>query len=492
MLPFWGALTFLLLAGSRATASGDKSRIFVLTDISNEPDDQESLVRLLAHADQYTVEGLVATTSWWLNETRYPDHILDVIDGYAEVVDNLNAHSEEGFPAADYLRSRVAASHEVYGLAALQRNLSSGADLLVQVVDNSSQPLYVQMWGGAVVLAEVLHHVQKTRSAESLGAFVSKIRAYSISDQDDAGPWIRRHFPALRFIVSVHGFNMYGRAAWVGMSGEEYYYFDQGGPDTSIVTNDYVRKNFQRGPLGEHYLDPAFIIEGDTPALLYTMQNGLNVPEHPEYGGWGGRYTATDLSGASQIYSDAVDFVVGKNNQTFVSNYATIWRWREAYQNEMTARIGWTLTSNYSAASHPPKVMVNESTGYEPLTVSVTPGTRTHLDASGSIDVDTNHSSTLRFDWIHYREVTLATTPDWNVAAHVPQLNFTCSSENCDRVHFDLPAADVACAAEDGTCHSYHVVLAATTSAETPLTRYKRVILDVHRNGNVTETEMAE
>lgn len=158
----------LLFSLPSIAASQDRSRIFVLTDISNEPDDQESLVRLLAHADQYIVEGLVATTSWRLNDTRYADHVLDVIDGYAEVVDNLNTHSEDEFPSADYLRSRVAASHKFYGLAALQRNLSSGAELLVKGVDNSSEPLYVQMWGGAVVLAEALDHVQATRSFESV------------------------------------------------------------------------------------------------------------------------------------------------------------------------------------------------------------------------------------------------------------------------------------------------------------------------------------
>jgi hypothetical protein len=164
------ALSFLSIP--QVVASDDRSRIFVLTDISNEPDDQESLVRLLAHADLYNVEGLVATTSWWLNNTRYPDHILDVIDGYADVVDNLNVHSEYGLPSADYLRSRVAASHELYGIAALQRNMSTGAELLVQSVDKSSEPLYVQMWGGAVVLAEALNHVRTTRSVESLDAFV--------------------------------------------------------------------------------------------------------------------------------------------------------------------------------------------------------------------------------------------------------------------------------------------------------------------------------
>jgi hypothetical protein len=479
------AFALLFLSIPQVVASDDRSRIFILTDISNEPDDQESLVRLLAHADLYNVEGLVATTSWWLNNTRYPDHILDVIDGYADVVDNLNVHSEYGFPSADYLRSRVAASHELYGIAALQRNMSTGAELLVQAVDNSSKPLYVQMWGGAVVLAEALHHVRITRPAKALDAFVSKLRAYGISDQDDAGPWMRREFPALRYIVSIHGFNMYGRATWVGMSGEEYYYFDAGGPDTSLVSEDYIKKNFQRGPLGEHYLDPAYIIEGDSPSLLYNMRNGLNVPEHPEYGGWGGRYTAADLSGASQVYSDVVDFVVGENNQTFVSNYATIWRWREAYQNEMTARISWSLTSNYSAVTHPPKVVVNESGGYDPLTLSTYPGATISLDASKSIDVDTNSSSTLEFQWFHYREITLATNPDWVVQRHVPQLNITCVNKDCDHVQVKMPEVNLACLADDGSCQSYHIILAARTAADTSLTRYKRVILHLQNNSTI-------
>lgn len=38
---------------------------------------------------------------------------------------------------------------------------------------------------------------------------------YAISDQDDAGPWIRRHFPGVPFVVSVHGENVYMGATQV-------------------------------------------------------------------------------------------------------------------------------------------------------------------------------------------------------------------------------------------------------------------------------------
>ena len=40
-----------------------KERLFVLTDIENEPDDAQSLVRLLPYANHFDIEGLVATTS---------------------------------------------------------------------------------------------------------------------------------------------------------------------------------------------------------------------------------------------------------------------------------------------------------------------------------------------------------------------------------------------------------------------------------------------
>src|SRR4030042_2074077 len=54
----------IVLSVSCAMALGaEKTRIFILTDIENEPDDAQSLVRFLLYANQFDVEGLVATTS---------------------------------------------------------------------------------------------------------------------------------------------------------------------------------------------------------------------------------------------------------------------------------------------------------------------------------------------------------------------------------------------------------------------------------------------
>ena len=45
-----------------AFAQSEKARIIVTTDITNEPDDQESLVRLLAYANDFDIEGLIGST----------------------------------------------------------------------------------------------------------------------------------------------------------------------------------------------------------------------------------------------------------------------------------------------------------------------------------------------------------------------------------------------------------------------------------------------
>jgi hypothetical protein len=62
-------------ARSTEHVSEAKNRIFVLTDIGNEPDDSMSLVRLLVHSNLYQIEGLVAITSFWLPNATLPNMI---------------------------------------------------------------------------------------------------------------------------------------------------------------------------------------------------------------------------------------------------------------------------------------------------------------------------------------------------------------------------------------------------------------------------------
>lgn len=86
-----------------------KPRVFVLSDVSNEPDDAESLVRYLTYANQFITEGLVPTTSVWLPDRTCPEEMHRIVDGYADAVDNLNAHvhPDHQYPSADKIRSLI-------------------------------------------------------------------------------------------------------------------------------------------------------------------------------------------------------------------------------------------------------------------------------------------------------------------------------------------------------------------------------------------------
>ena len=54
--------SFLLV---NAHAEEQKQRVIVLTDMGADPDDRQSLVRLLVYANKIDIEGLIPTTSVW-------------------------------------------------------------------------------------------------------------------------------------------------------------------------------------------------------------------------------------------------------------------------------------------------------------------------------------------------------------------------------------------------------------------------------------------
>lgn len=216
----------------------------------------------------------------------------------------------------------------------------------------------------------------------------------------------RRTDPGIFYIAWVHGCNQYGLAAWTGISGDKSYKFDRGGP----VHQDDPRMDqgsSQIGPLGAVYPDYMCIPEGDTPTLLYLIQNELGDPEHPEWGSWGGRYAPSSEGGKHQHYSDVAGSVVGTDGQehVHVSNQATVWRWRDTFQDDFAARIRWTVSERYENANHAPLVSVNGSgISSEAVHITAEAGTRIELDASESYDPDSGDN--LTFTWSQYKEPT--------------------------------------------------------------------------------------
>ena len=52
-------------------------RLIILTDMENEPDDSQTMVKLLMYANELTIEGLIAVSSRWLQDNNFPESIRD-------------------------------------------------------------------------------------------------------------------------------------------------------------------------------------------------------------------------------------------------------------------------------------------------------------------------------------------------------------------------------------------------------------------------------
>lgn len=461
-------LAILLAGGSlKAQYFSEKPRVFVLTDIENEPDDAQSLVRFLTYTNQWDVEGLVATTSCWQRDKTAEWRIQEIVDAFGKVRANLEQH-ETGYPTHQYLKSIIKKGVPKFGMSGVGEGQDSeGSEWLIRVLEKEDdRPVYIQAWGGANVLAQALWKMERTKTASELAAIIKKMRVYTISDQDDSGPWIRKHFPDLFYIVSPgyqeNGGGQYHLATWSGISGDRFH-GRFSGPDFTIVDNPWLDENIRNnhGPLGAEHPHTEYLMEGDTPSFLGLVDNGLNAPEHPDYGGWGGRYELyippyrkyMYEAETRPIWTNAEDEVYSELTQSHhTSNHATIWRWREAYQHDFAARIDWSNTADYAAANHPPVAKLAH-----PNEIKVRSGDTVTLSGAGSSDPDGDE---LNYNWIFYKEV---------------------GTLNADGFKLEKPAeAEISFTApKTDKVKTMHFILEVSDRGEPSLTRYQRVIVNI-------------
>ena len=173
------------------------------------------------------------------------------------------------------------------------------------------------------------------------------------------------------------------------------------------------------------------------------------------------------------------DAVNGVDGPLYVSDQATIWRWREAFQNDFAARMGWTV-ADFAHANHPPQVEVNGQPGTAPILIDAEVGKPVSLDAGGTRDPDGN---TLSYRWFVYAEaggtetsLAAVSLERANTANAIATPTATCRpmwlplSPHCPEI---------------GTAH---VILAVTDNGSPALTSYRRIVLTVHNVAKQAES----
>jgi len=351
-------LLAILLAPLTAVAGG-LPRVIVLTDA--EIDDRCSMVHFLLYANEMQVDAIIQTNSCFQRKGWSKEPWIEKqIAAYEKVYPNLKVH-DSNYPAPDYLRGRVYVGDEDPNHIKLSGgrykqmfpgtepaidpttwNDTPGSDRIVEVLlEQDPRPVFIQCWGGGNTAAKAFQKLKDKYPADYERA-VSKAVLYCIWYQDGAGPYIERNHPKATILLNHH------------FSGS----WDYG---TMTNTADFVSRYMKNGknPLGECYLQP-YISEGDTPAFLYSIANGLRSYEHPTYGGWGGRFYK--VAGFENVYRD--------------TGFGELREWIEPAMHDFQVRLQWCVAPKYEDANHKPVINVDGG-----LDLSVQSGDTVRLSA---------------------------------------------------------------------------------------------------------------
>lgn len=462
------AAACLLTLSSQAASAAErptKPRLVVLTDIGGDPDDRQSMIRLMLYTNEFEVEGLIATAAGVPGELKTaitrPELIREIVEAYGTVRPNLILH-QPGYPETKHLLERIKSGNPNRGQKFVgAEHDTDGSRHLIAVVDrDDARPVNITIWGGQTDLAQALWRVRKDRTKEQLQRFLGRLRVYDINDQDGLAGWITENFPDLFYVLASC---QPGRDKREGAYRGMYL-----GGDESLTSRAWIDTHVRKdhGPLGALYPTQTWtapnphscLKEGDTPSWFFFLPIGLGDPAHPEWGGWGGRF----LREKGKPFRDARD-AVGRVTDA----RSTVSRWRPAFQADFAARMEWCVKSA-KEANHPPVVVVNGDRSLAALEMNTRPGEAVKFSAAGSTDPDGDR---LAFHWSIYPEVG-------SYGRDVP-----ITSATGETAALTAPA--------DGAGKTLHILLAVTDSRTPALTRYRRVVLHIANTPTPAEAAKA-
>lgn len=261
-------ICFYFVIDAPAASTDSRPRVIVSTDIGGtDPDDFQSMVHLLVYADSLDIEGLISSPYG----PGRKEHILGVIDRYAQDFANLKTYSER-YPTPNVLRAMTKQGEIEVAPYAGVRHPTEGSQWIVQCARRGDpRPLHVLVWGGIEDLAQALHDAPD---------ILPKLRVYFIGGPNkkwspDAYQYIADHHPTL----------------WIIEANSTYRgWFVCGNQQGEWDNREFVARHVAgRGALGNYFNTHlgGRMKMGDTPSVTWLL-NG--TPADPSQPGWGGQF----------------------------------------------------------------------------------------------------------------------------------------------------------------------------------------------------------
>lgn len=492
-------LVFLLVTTRITTAQTNSAKPRTIITTDGEIDDVDSYIRMLLYANEFKIEGLVYSSSMWhykgdgkgtkmisememtkkmygeKTDLRWPGikWMNDLLNAYEKVYPRLSVNAK-GYPTAAHLKTLVKVGNIDFEGEMVHD--TEGSDFIkAKLLDNTTQPVYLQVWGGTNTIARALKSIedQYKYSADWKRIYKKvsdKAIIYAILDQDATyRKYVSVNWPQIKVYYNSHQFWCLAYP-WKAAVNEKLHPLLEGkfmgdqiinnhGPLTKMYYSygDGQRQQgddeHTHGDIGKinntqwgSFKQYDFISEGDSPAFLHLVNVGLDNLVNPAYGGWGGRLKQSQTN--PNRWEDGEDVAdINPITQKKDLAYPQI-RWLEALQNDFAARADWCI-KDYNNANHPPEIFVAK----KQLTANA--GQTIILNATGS-DPDNNQ---VNISFWQYREAGTSTEAvGINAKGREAAIQIPATAKKGDTIHIIVEGKD---------------------NGIPVLTRYQRVVLTI-------------
>lgn len=301
----------------------NKLRLIVTSDVGGtDPDDKQSMVHLMTYSDVFDLEGIISSP-WGPGRKS---HILEVIDAYEKDYENLKTWSD--FPTPDELRAIAKQGAIDVRPDPGWAEPTEGSKWIVECAKRPDpRPLYIANWGAIDDVAQALHDAPE---------IAEKIRIYWIAGPNrqrgrDPKPMAPNRYMEAEF-----------KDMWWIQADQTYRGMFNGGNMSGEWSNGSFPKTnvVGHGALGAYWktISKQDLKMGDTPSILFYLNNDISDPTKE---GWGGAFIRYE-NGTNWWRDNPASNV----KEGSFMGAKTVNKWRQDFLGHWKNRMDWCTAKN--------------------------------------------------------------------------------------------------------------------------------------------------